>query len=102
MFAGEASGRAPTASGVSSLLTKPEFSQSQALLPVMQVLEDDTVMLHILDDAARQGDGTPSVRIGRENDAAAAGGRVGGGQPLRARRIGRRRGRHRAHAHGLF
>ncbi len=56
--------------GVSSLLTKPEFSQSQALLPVMQVLEDDTVMLHILDDAVRQGDGTPSVRIGRENDAA--------------------------------
>ena len=31
--------------GVSSLLTKPEFSQSQALLPVMQVLEDDTVLL---------------------------------------------------------
>ena len=30
--------------GVSSLLTKPEFSQSQALLPVMQVLEDDTVL----------------------------------------------------------
>ena len=27
-------------------------------------------MLHILDDAVRQGDGTPSVRIGRENDAA--------------------------------
>ncbi len=56
--------------GVSSLLTKPEFSQSQALLPVMQVLEDDTVLLHILDDAVRQGDGAPSVRIGRENDAA--------------------------------
>ena len=32
--------------GVSSLLTKPEFSQSQALLPVMQVLEDETVLLH--------------------------------------------------------
>ena len=57
--------------GVSSLLTKPEFSQSQALLPVMQVLEDDTVLLQILDDAARQGSGAPSVRIGRENDAAA-------------------------------
>ncbi len=56
--------------GVSSLLTKPEFSQSQALLPVMQVLEDDTVLLHILDDAARQGAGVPSVRIGRENPAA--------------------------------
>lgn len=55
--------------GVSSLLTKPEFSQSQALLPVMQVLEDDTVLLHILDDAATSGDG-PFVRIGRENEAA--------------------------------
>ena len=31
----------------------------------MQVLEDDTVLLQILDDAARQGSGAPSVRIGR-------------------------------------
>ena len=60
--------------GVSSLLTKPEFSQSQALLPVMQVLEDDTVLLQILDDAARRSAGVPSVRIGRENDAAALAG----------------------------
>lgn len=60
--------------GVSSLLSKPEFSQSQALLPVMQVLEDDTVLLQILDDAARKGAGAPSVRIGRENDAAALAG----------------------------
>ncbi|WP_172623344.1 heat-inducible transcriptional repressor HrcA [Arabiibacter massiliensis] len=60
--------------GVSSLLTKPEFSQAEALLPVMRVLEDDTVLLHILDDAATQGAGVPSVRIGRENDAAALSG----------------------------
>ena len=56
--------------GVSSLLTKPEFSQSQALLPVMQVLEDDTVLLHVLDDVARQTGGIPCVRIGSENEAA--------------------------------
>lgn len=56
--------------GVSSLLTKPEFSQAQALLPVMQVLEDDTVLLHVLDDAVRQGGGVPCVRIGSENDTA--------------------------------
>ena len=37
-------------------------------------LEDDTVLLQILDDAARQGSGAPSVRIGRENDAAALAG----------------------------
>lgn len=55
--------------GVASLLAKPEFSQAQALVPVMQVLEDNTVMLHILDDAVRQGGNTPSVRIGRENNA---------------------------------
>lgn len=55
--------------GVSSLLTKPEFSHSQALLPVMQVLEDDTVLLQILDDAAESGE-VPSVRIGSENAAA--------------------------------
>lgn len=56
--------------GVSSLLTKPEFSHSQALLPVMQVLEDDMVLLRILDDAAQHEVGVPSVRIGSENDTA--------------------------------
>lgn len=56
--------------GVSSLLSKPEFSQSQALLPVMQVLEDDTVLLHVLDDTAQQASGVPCVRIGSENNAA--------------------------------
>ena len=30
--------------GFSSLLSQPEFSQSEAVLPVMQVLEDDTVL----------------------------------------------------------
>ncbi len=55
--------------GVSSLLTKPEFSRSQTLLPILQVLENDTVLFHILDDATRE-DGLPTVRIGSENDAA--------------------------------
>lgn len=52
--------------GVSSLLTKPEFSEAQALLPIMQVLEDDTVLLQILDEAVEAGD-TVTVRIGSEN-----------------------------------
>lgn len=56
--------------GVSSLLAQPEFSQSQVLLPVMQVLEDDTVLLHVLDDAVQQSTGVPCVRIGSENDTA--------------------------------
>lgn len=55
--------------GVSSLLTKPEFSRSQTLLPILQVLENDTVLFHILDDANME-DGVPTVRIGSENDAA--------------------------------
>lgn len=53
--------------GISSLLAQPEFSHSQALLPVMQVLEDDTVLLHILDDTAKQDTGVPCVTIGSEN-----------------------------------
>ena len=55
--------------GFSSLLSQPEFSQSEAVLPVMQVLEDDTVLLHILDDTACQTGGRPTVRIGSENQA---------------------------------
>ena len=53
--------------GVSSLLTKPEFSQSETLVPVLRALEDDTVLLHIYDDAAQAGD-APCIRIGSEND----------------------------------
>ena len=53
--------------GVSSLLTKPEFSQSESLVPVLKALEDNTVLLHIYDDAAQSGD-APCIRIGSEND----------------------------------
>lgn len=60
--------------GLSSLLAQPEFSSSSALLPVMQVLEDETVLLHILDDAAQTTPGSPCVRIGSENDAEALSG----------------------------
>lgn len=54
--------------GMSSLMRKPEFATSSALLPIMQVLEDDTVLLHIL-DASAPIDDTPAVRIGSENEA---------------------------------
>ena len=54
--------------GMSSLMRKPEFASSAALLPIMQVLEDDTVLLHIL-DASAPIDDTPAVRIGSENEA---------------------------------
>lgn len=60
--------------GLSSLLAQPEFSSSSALLPVMQVLEDETVLLHILDDASSSATGSPCVRIGSENDAEALSG----------------------------
>lgn len=55
-------------SGLSSLMVQPEFSHTDALLPVMQVLEDETVLLHILDGAASCAAGMPSVRIGHENE----------------------------------
>lgn len=52
--------------GVSTLLKQPEFSHSQTLLPIMQILEDDAVLLHVFDDAATACG--PLVRIGRENN----------------------------------
>ena len=54
--------------GMSALLTQPEFSSSDAVLPLMQVLEDDTVLLHILDDVTSASD--LSVHIGKENKTA--------------------------------
>ncbi len=51
--------------GVSSLLKKPEFSHPEALLPIVEVLEDNEVLVDVLDDEAYVG-GT-MVRIGSEN-----------------------------------
>ena len=51
---------------MSSLMRKPEFASSLALLPVMQVLEDDTVLLEVLDATAPHDEST-GVRIGSEN-----------------------------------
>jgi len=56
----------PRRLGIMSLMRQPEFAYTQALMPIMQVLEDDTVLLHVLDATAADGD--PQVRIGRENE----------------------------------
>lgn len=54
--------------GVTSLLRQPEFSDAKALLPVMEVLEDDRVLLRTFDEAVEEG-GPVMVRIGHENPA---------------------------------
>lgn len=53
--------------GMSGLMAQPEFSRSQALVPLMQVLEDDAVLLHLLSNAGPE-DEIPSVFIGKENE----------------------------------
>lgn len=57
----------PSLTGIMSLMRQPEFTYTEALLPVMQVLEDDTVLLHVLDATAPSSD-SPHVRIGSENE----------------------------------
>ena len=57
----------PRRLGILSLMRQPEFTYTEALLPVMQVLEDDTVLLHVLDSTAS--DDNPQVRIGKENES---------------------------------
>lgn len=52
--------------GLSSLLSKPEFKRTEAALPVLQVLEDDTVLMHLFDEMA-ESDEPLGVRIGSEN-----------------------------------
>ena len=58
----------PSTTGILSLMRQPEFAYTENLLPIMQVLEDDTVLLHVLDATVPQSDG-PQVRIGKENEA---------------------------------
>ena len=53
--------------GVSSLLRKPEFSHSQSLIPIMQALEDDTILFHIFDEQPVEK--STMVKIGRETTA---------------------------------
>ena len=65
---GESAGNRAHSLGISSLLRQPEFSDAKALLPVMEVLEDDRVLLHTFDETAQEG-GPVMVRIGHENPA---------------------------------
>ena len=58
--------------GLSSLLRKPEFSRTSFALPLLQVLEDDTVLMRLFDRSDALDD--VSVSIGSENgDEAFAG-----------------------------
>lgn len=55
--------------GISHLLGKPEFSDSSCLMPVLEELEGDTMILRVFNDAAASEE--PVVRIGHENDSEA-------------------------------
>lgn len=58
--------------GISHLLGKPEFSDSSCLMPVLEELEGDTMLLRVFNDAAVSDE--PVVRIGHENDSEALSG----------------------------
>lgn len=58
--------RKPHPLGMTRLLCQPEFSQSARILPVLEQLEDDTMLLHIFDEAFHSE--VPLVRIGKENN----------------------------------
>ena len=55
--------------GISHLLGKPEFSDSSCLMPVLEELEGDTMLLRVFNDVAASEE--PVVRIGHENDSEA-------------------------------
>ncbi|NPD30314.1 heat-inducible transcription repressor HrcA [Eggerthellaceae bacterium zg-1084] len=56
--------------GMTALARKPEFSSSSSLIPLMQALEDDAVLLQIIDPQASSHGPVPTVRIGSENPTA--------------------------------
>lgn len=55
--------------GMSHLLCKPEFSDPACLMPIIEELEGDTLLLRVFDDAVQSD--KPVVRIGHENDSEA-------------------------------
>lgn len=66
---GRAAGQKAHRVGMSSLMRQPEFSSAQSLIPVMQVLEDDAILLHVLDGASFE-TSPYVVRIGHEIQSA--------------------------------
>lgn len=58
--------------GMSHLLTKPEFSDPACLMPVLEELEGDTLLVRVFDDAVHSE--KPVVRIGHENNSEALSG----------------------------
>ena len=51
--------------GISSMMKQPEFRDSMTLLPIMEILEDDTVLFRTLSSSQTEGELT--VHIGHEN-----------------------------------
>jgi heat-inducible transcriptional repressor len=69
--------------GLSTLMQQPEFSQSLVLVPLLRMIEDDSLLVYVNRAAAA---GEPCVRIGHENDDVSLGNvsvvasRFGGGE----------------------
>lgn len=57
----------PHTLGISRLLGQPEFSDATRLSPLIEKLEDDTILFSLFNEAT-EGD-LPLVRIGHENDS---------------------------------
>lgn len=55
--------------GLSALLRKPEFQDSSTLLPLMEILEDESVLLSVFNGEGQRADNI-MVRIGSENASA--------------------------------
>lgn len=55
----------PHTLGISRLLDQPEFSDATRLLPIVEKLEDETILFHLFNETLE--DGVPLVRIGHEN-----------------------------------
>ena len=53
--------------GLSTLVRHPEFQSPNALVPVLDVLAHDTVLLQILERDVSEADAPTTVRIGKEN-----------------------------------
>lgn len=65
LFACLKQGESAHSQGLTTLMQQPEFVHSHALIPVLQVLEDDTVLMQIV--SGTEGFLDTMVRIGHEN-----------------------------------
>ncbi|ARA93010.1 heat-inducible transcription repressor HrcA [Rhodothermaceae bacterium RA] len=69
LFSEQPESRRISLSGTQNIIAQPEFQDPDQLREVVKLLEDESVVVQLLEDAGEAAGNAPVIRIGRENAA---------------------------------